>query len=182
MTVSSTDDLVVLGRIASAYGIKGWVKILSHTDPRQGILDYSPWLIKTRDGGWEKLDLVASRVHGKGVVARIVGCEDRTAAEQYRGMEIAVKSEQLPDLGEEEYYWRELEGLKVVVTEEDRDPVVLGRVAHVMATGANDVLVVKGCEDSLDQRERLLPYLWDQVIKEVDLDAGKIRVDWDPDF
>ncbi len=182
MVVSSTDDLIKLGHIASAYGLKGWVKILSHTDPRQGIIDYNPWYIRMKGGSWEKLNLEASKVHGKGIVARISGCEDRTAAERLRGAEIAIKPEQLPNLDEDEYYWRELEGLRVFAVNEGADSVMLGCVSQVMATGSNDVLVVKGCDGSLDDKERLLPYLWSQVVKKVDLDAGEIWVDWDPDF
>lgn len=163
--------MVPVGTVAGLYGVRGWVKVVSHTDPRENLLGYSPWYL----GGpevWETRRLVAGRVHGKGLVAQIEGCEDRDQAAALLGQTIAVRHDQLPGLPNGEFYWSDLEGLKV----ETLDGTLLGTVDHLFETGANDVLVVVG------ERERLLPYVWDQVIRGVDLDAGIMRVDWDPDF
>ena len=99
----------------------------------------------------------------------------------YQGTEIAIRKEQLQELEAGDYYWHQLEGLQVIAGGE-QDPVLLGAVSHMMATGGNDVMVVRPCEGSIDERERLLPYLPEQVIKQVDLAAGKVLVDWDPEF
>lgn len=163
--------MVVLGRISGVYGVKGWVRIYSYTSPRANILDYSPWFLKGR-AGWERRELEKGRPHGKGVVAKIKGCDDRDRAAELVHREIAVERSQLPETGPGEYYWADLKGLKVFTL----DGVDLGTVDHLFETGANDVIVVTG------ERERLIPYLWGDVIREVDLDAGVMTVDWDPEF
>lgn len=180
MQSSLTDEPVLLGYIAAAYGIKGWVKVVSNTEPKEALLEYSPWLIRHKGSSWKQITLVSGKVHGKGLVVQLSGCNDRLAAEQYRGTEIAIKSEQLPELAEDEFYWRDLEGLNVVVA--GVEPILLGKVAYMLATGANDVLVIKGCDGSIDNKERLVPYLWGQVIQSVNLDVGEIQVNWDPEF
>jgi 16S rRNA processing protein RimM len=164
--------LVSLGRITGPFGIAGWIKVHSDTEPRDNIVRYSPWLL-SGPGRLETRRVERGRRHGKGVVAKLVGCDDRDAAESLRGLQIAVRRNQLPaTVAEGEFYWADLEGLSVL-TEEGVD---LGRVHHLFETGANDVLVVRG------ERERLIPYLWQQVVVEVDLEAGIMRVDWDPEF
>lgn len=164
-------DLVTVGRICGLYGVRGWVRVFSHTDPREGIVRYSPWYLRL-GGEWREVRLAEGRRQGKGVVARLEGCEDRDQAARLMGAEIAVRRDQLPPLPPGEYYWTDLEGLRVVT----REGVELGVVARLMETGANDVLVVRG------ERERLVPYLPERVVLEVDLEGGVIRVDWDPDF
>lgn len=181
MSQSSRDDLVVLGQIGAAYGIKGWVKINSHTQPQEGIFDYDGWYIKS-GREWRPVKVAASRQHGKGLIAQLDGCDDRNAAELLRNAEIAVESSQLPELAEGEYYWSQLEGLSVITGNEAGNDILLGKVSHLMATGSNDVLVVRSCKDSIDKRERLLPLVMEHVVKQIDLEAGQIRVDWDPDF
>jgi 16S rRNA processing protein RimM len=164
-----SDRRVVLGRISGVYGVRGWVKVFSDTRPREGILRYSPWLLGDAK---EPKAVLEGRLQGKGVVARIAGCEDRDQAAALLDQEIAVPRDRLPPPSADEFYWVDLEGLEVI-TEEG---TVLGMVDHLFSTGANDVLVVSG------DRERLLPFAWDEVIRDVDFEAGRIRVDWDPDF
>jgi len=160
---------VVLGRIAGVYGVKGWVKVVSDTDPRESILRYAPWLV----GPEETIRrVVEGRCHGKGIVARLDGCEDREQAALLVGREIAVTRDQLPPARAEEFYWIDLEGL-AVVTDQGVD---LGCVHHLFSTGVNDVLVVRG------ERERLVPFAWGDVVKDVDFTRRRIEVDWDPEF
>lgn len=159
---------VVLGRIVGVYGVRGWVRVLSETEPREAILGYSPWLL----GGSEPLRVVEGRRHGKGVVARLAGCEDRDQAATLVDQEIAVERDQLPPPSPDELYWVDLEGLQVW----GPDGVYLGIVDHLFSTGVNDVLVVSG------ERERLIPFAWGDVIQSVDFEGGRIEVDWDPDF
>mgnify|MGYP000203095277 CR=1 FL=1 len=177
MSGNNLDDKTVLGRVSSVYGVKGWVKIYSYTDPMENILTYSPWLLKIK-GEWKPVEVEASKQHGKGLIAKLAGVDDRDVARTCDGVGIAVESERLPDLEEGEFYWSQLENLKVYT----ESGVLLGKVSHLMETGANDVLVVKGNAESIDRNERLIPYLPDQVIKEIDLETGTIRVDWDPEF
>jgi len=169
-----THQFIVVGKISAAFGIKGWVKINSFTDPIDNILQLKPWYLQARQPHqhWNRVKVIAGRTHGKQIVAQLEGVNDRNQAELMRGLEIAVKRDQLPETQEDEYYWVDLEGLKVVT----RDGVDLGVVDSLLATGANDVLVVKG------ERERLIPYVMKEFVLDVDLDAGKIVVDWDPDF
>jgi 16S rRNA processing protein RimM len=163
---------VTLGRVSGAYGVRGWLKIHSETEPRENIVRYSPWYLG-RAGQRREWTVAEGRVHGKGVVARLDGCDDRDRAESLVGAEIAVLREQLPEpTGPGEFYWADLVGLRV----ETIDGVDLGRVERLFETGANDVIVVQG------DRERLIPYLWERVVRDVDLDAGSMRVDWDPEF
>lgn len=160
---------LVLGRIVGVYGVRGWVRVFTETEPREAILGYSPWLLGPHH---EPRVVVAGRRHGKGVVARLAGCEDRDQAIALVDQEIAVDRDQLPPSLPDEPYWTDLEGLEVWTL----DGVRLGVVDHLFSTGVNDVLVVLG------DRERLLPFAWGDVVSAVDLDQGRIEVDWDPDF
>lgn len=161
--------MVVLGRIAGVYGVRGWVHVYSETDPIENILGYGPWYVGKSDRAVEPLE---GKRHGKGLVARLSGCDDRDQAAALVGAEIAVRRDRLPPPSADEFYWFDLEGL-AVETAEGRN---LGRVDHLFATGANDVVCVKG------DRERLIPFVWGDVIKDVDFAGGRILVDWDPDF
>ncbi|MEJ2394632.1 MAG: ribosome maturation factor RimM [Candidatus Thiodiazotropha sp.] len=167
----SDDEMLILGRISGLFGVKGWVKIYSHTSPREGILSYKTLYLK-REGGWQAFELAAGQAQGKGVVAKLAGYDDRDQAATLIGLDIAIKRDQLPKLDAGEYYWTDLEGLRV----ENLEGVDLGVVSYLFETGANDVLVVKG------ERERLIPYTQGMAVKEVDLQAGRILVDWDPEF
>jgi 16S rRNA processing protein RimM len=161
---------VILGRVTGLYGVKGWIKVHSYTEPREAILDYKDWLL-LRDSGSQAVKLAEGKRHGKTVIARIDGVDDRDAAAGYVGNDISVARQRLPNTGRGEYYWADLEGLKVV----HGDGRILGKVAYLLATGANDVLVVQG------DQEILIPFVQDEVIKDVDLAAGVISVDWEWD-
>ncbi|WP_207063650.1 ribosome maturation factor RimM [Motiliproteus sp. SC1-56] len=171
------ERLVTLGKVTSVYGVRGWVKIYSHTEPMDNILSYSPWQIKL-EGRWQAVEVEQGKRHGKGLVAKLAGSEDREQARRYCGAEIAVERSRLPGLAPGEFYWHQLEKLNVVTESGEK----LGRVDHLIPTGSNDVLVVKGNAESVDRRERLIPYLPEQVVKEINLETGTIRVDWDPEF
>ncbi|SEQ36850.1 16S rRNA processing protein RimM [Ectothiorhodospira magna] len=164
-------EWITLGRIAGVYGVKGWVRIFSGTEPREGIMDYDPLYLQV-NGEWQVFKVEAGRVHGKGLVAKLAGIDDRDAAAALIDAAIGVRAEQLAPLPPGEYYWADLVGLEVI----NLAAVSLGKVESLMETGANDVLVVRG------DRERLIPYIRGQVIHQIDLAAGIIHVDWDPDF
>ncbi len=161
---------VVLGRISGLYGVKGWVKVFSYTEPREAILGYRACLLG-QEGRWEPARIAEGRRHGKGVVVRIAATEDRDAAAKLVGAEIAVARAELPAPAAGEYYWADLEGLRVL----RRDGSELGIVAYLMATGAHDVMVVQG------DAETLIPFVPDEIVLDVDLVSGVIRVDWEWD-
>ncbi len=173
-------NLVNIGRVTTVFGVKGWLKVHSNTEPPERILDYSPWWLKTRHGV-KKVEIDDGRPHGTAFVVHVKGLDDRELARDYCQVDIAVELDQIPTLDEGEFYWYQLHGLHVV-SEYAGQSVNLGVVQRLMETGANDVLVVQGDVDSVDQRERLIPYIPELYVKSVDLVAGKMVVEWDPEF
>lgn len=166
---SANERKIILGRISDAHGVKGWVKVLSYTEPREAIIDYRPWLLGADEAPFEPLE---GARHGKTVIARLEGVDDRDTAESLAGQAIAVDRRQLPDPGEQQYYWADLIGLEVVL----EDGESLGTIDAMMATGANDVMVVEGT------RQRLIPFIKDHTVLDVDLGSRKVTVSWDRDF
>lgn len=164
---------IEIGEISGVHGVRGWVKIYSYTQPRENVLRYSPWRIRHR-GEEHVMKVMEGRRQGRIVVARLQGIETREQAEALRGARIGIERSQLLPLAEGEYYWADLIGLEVI----DSGGRNLGKVTNLMETGANDVLIVRG----QDGREILIPWIRQRVIQEVDLAAGVIRVDWDPDY
>lgn len=162
--------MVVMGRIATPYGVRGWVNILPDTEYLDSLFDYPVWWINTANG-WQEYPVEEAKVHSDHLVAKLQGIADRDLAFALKGKLIAVPREQLPEPEADEYYWSDLVGLEVSNTQ----GVAFGKIAGLFETGANDVMVVKG------ERERLIPFI-DQVVLEVDLAARKILVDWDADF
>ena len=167
---------VTLGRVAGAYGVKGWLKVISFTRPESNILDYPRWWIAKGEGFETKL--LEGRVHGRGLVAQISGHDglpvtDRNIAESLIGSEIQVQRGELPPLQAGEYYWHDLIGLKV----ESEQGAALGEVIEVTSNGAQDVLVVKDAET-----ERLIPFVQGPIIKSVDKDRNLIVADWLPEY
>jgi len=173
-------DQITVGKITSVFGVKGWVKVYSYTTPIENIFDYQPWTVKTPSGD-KSVKVDQWQKHGKGLIAHIAGVDDRDIAQQYCQSDCVVAQERLPALEEGEYYWSQLTGLRVVSTY-NGEPEFLGKVQRLIETGANDVLVVRGCKGSLDDKERLIPYVPEQYILKVDVAGNEILVDWDPEF
>lgn len=169
--MTDNGNRIVLGRVTGLFGVRGWVKVFSSTQPREGIAKYSPWQLRLGDE-WRSFVVESGQSQGKGVIAKLEGVDDRDAAAALMGADIAIWREQLPAPREGEIYWADLEGLEVETVEGE----VLGRVSHLLETGANDVLVVRG------ERERLIPFVREQVVREIDLQGGRLVVDWDPEF
>lgn len=174
---AGSEQVLKVGRVLTAFGIKGWVKIHSDTEPRENILAYRPWYL-WRDNRWQAVEVVEGQAHGKGVVARLRGVDDRNAAELLRGVDIGIPVHSLPALSEGEFYWRDLIGLQVV----NAEGILLGVVDHLLETGANDVMVVRPCEGSVDGEQRLVPWVLGQVVQRVEKDAKRIIVDWGVDY
>ncbi|MEO1889922.1 MAG: ribosome maturation factor RimM [Cycloclasticus sp.] len=167
------DDVAWLkvGHISGVFGVKGWLKIFANTDKKENILSYKPWYVE-RGKVRKAVKVKAGKPHGKTVIVLLEGVDDRNEAERWVGSDIYITAEQLPDLRKGEFYWSDLIGLNVVsITGEQ-----FGVIDHMLETGANDVIVVKG------DRERLIPFVLEQVVKSVDLLEQKMVVDWDADF
>lgn len=169
--VEAPSGCVLMGEIAGVFGVRGWVKVHSFTQPVENILQYLPWQLHL-NGQWRTVEIAESKVQGQGVVVRLAQCDDRDIAMRYVKAPIAVQRHQLPAAPTGEYYWADLLGMQVVTVQ----GMALGTVHHLFETGANDVVVVRG------ERERWIPYLRDYVVKEVDVAQRRIVVDWDPEF
>lgn len=164
----SADRRIVVGKIVGLYGVQGWVKLESFTQPRVQIFSYRPWFV-----GEKEIDAAHGREQGKGLVAHLPGFDDRDAAATLIGAEIRIPRAALPNATPGEFYWADLEGVSVV----SKQGVALGTVSHLFSTGANDVMVVKD-----GPRERMIPFVQGQFVESVDLEQSRITVDWDPDF
>ncbi len=165
------EKLVCLGEISGVYGLDGWVKVFSHTEPRSQVFRYPVWQVGS-EKHVEPMTLIAGRPQGKTLVGQLQGIGTPEQARTLVGKLILVPRSELPSLPAGEFYWTDLEGLAV----KNMDGSEFGRVARVFATGANDVLVVNG------ERERLIPFVLGQYVLEVDLKQGSMLVDWDPEF
>lgn len=165
-------DYINAGQISGVFGVKGSVKVFSHTDPRENILRYSPWLLKKNDQT-RQIKVVSGQRQGLNVVASLEGIQDRDQAVELMGWDILIHKSQLPKPKQGEYYWLDLIGLEVKNLQDE----YLGKVDHLLETGANDVLVVLDGET-----ERLIPFLQSSTVLNIDLQAGVMIVDWDADF
>jgi 16S rRNA processing protein RimM len=168
---ANLNKLVVLGRISGVFGVKGWVKVHSYTDPRDNVVAYPVWTIRQR-GVDRAVEVEDGRGHGGNVVAKLRGVDDPEQARGLMGAEIFVARALLPACEPGEYYWTDLEGLEVRTPSGER----MGVVDHLVATGSNDVLVVIGAT------EQLIPFVLGDVIRSVDLEAGVIVADWSPEL
>jgi 16S rRNA processing protein RimM len=162
--------VVVVGRFGAPYGVKGWLSVLSYTEPLDNIITYRPWLIE-RHGEWCELRVVRARPHGRKFLAEIDGVTDRDAAQKLVGHVIGVPEAALPATDEGEYYWKDLIGLDVV----NEQGVRIGAVAELFETPANDMIVVRD-----DAMEVLIPFVA-RVVKRVDVTRRQILVDWQHD-
>lgn len=162
---------ILLGRVTAVYGVKGWIKVHSYTHPRENIVHFRRWTLRQGD---ERAPVAVEdgRPQGRTVVAKLLEIDDRDEARALIGAEITVERDDLPPCGPDEYYWADLEGLDVRSASGD----ALGHVDHLFATGAHDILVVAG------DRQRLIPFVMQRVVQEVDMRRGLIVVDWDSDY
>lgn len=164
-------DRVIVGRVRGLFGVGGWLRVQSHTEPTDNILSYNPWQLGLGEN-WVDATVDEGRLHGKGVVAKLSVCADRDRARRFIDADVAIARDQLPTTAKDEFYWSDLIGLLVAT----QAGVELGKVDHLIETGANDVLVVRG------EEEVLIPFIWGSVVTDVDLQGGRLTVDWDPTY
>jgi len=156
----------VVGKLGSTYGIRGWLRIYSSTEQAESIFEYQPWFLKIK-GEWQPTELENWRHHNHEIIVKLKGVDDREVAQTLANVEIGV------DLS------HDLIGCSVV----NLEGYAMGTVTEMMETGSNDVLVVKGnTKDAFGKQERLIPFLYEQVVKRVDLTTKTIEVDWDAGF
>lgn len=174
----NTDNLIIMGKLGSSYGIRGWLRVFSFTEDPNNIFDYKPWYIQ-RAGKWQEVTVESFKPHNQDTIVKLIGIEDRDEANALTNIEIYVDAQKLPTLEAGDFYWRDLIGCKVVTI----NGYDLGLVTDLMETGSNDVLVVKAnLRDAFGAKERLIPYVEEQFIKHIDLSTKCITVDWDPAF
>jgi 16S rRNA processing protein RimM len=166
----ASDRIVVLGKIAGTFGVKGWVKIKSHTEPVENILGYEVWQVGRPDQ-WQPAVVEEARVTDKGVLAKLEGLESPEEARLKVGLEIGVWRSEMPPPEPGEYYLSDLEGIDAVSA--SGEP--LGRVDHFRSTPGGTILIVRG------EQELWIPFVKERIVK-VDLDARRIVLDWSADW
>lgn len=164
-------DYLIVGSLGSSFGIKGWSKVQSFTEPEENILTYKK-LYFLINGKWQTTTIEESKCHGTHILMKLQGCDNPEMAKTYTGTKIAITRDQLVSPKKDEYYWVDLEGCEVFTTK----GYLLGRVDYLLDTGANDILVIQG------ERERLVPFILHRYVTDVDIKNKKITVDWDPEF
>lgn len=183
------EDIVVVGRLGSPYGIQGWLHLQSFTTPAKNLLTYQPWFIQAPHSSvWRSLPQPQCRQHKKGFVTKLEGIADRDMAANVTGSLVGVSPDAFPAPEvSNEYYWRDLVGCAVV----NEHGLKLGEVDHLLETGAHDVLVIKRAglpaehkdkdKDDLADEHLLIPFAAEYVT-EVNVAAGTVTVNWDPDW
>ena len=167
---------IIVGRLGAPHGVKGEIKIQSFTAVAENLFNYGPlWFLQNQR--WRPLALNNWHRHGKNFIATIDQVNDRETAALFTNCDIAINASQLPEASADEMYWHQLQGMQVITTGQQ----LLGQVEQVLATGANDVLAVSPNADSIDNRQRLLPYI-SQVVQTVNTGSNTIIVDWDSEF
>jgi len=168
----SESNRVIVGKITGVFGVRGWVKIYSYTEPASNILHYSPWQLE-HQGQWHTVEVQEGQEHGKGLIAHLKNYDDRDQVARWVGTDICVARSQLPQINDGEYYWTDLIGLTVLTA----TGATLGKVTHLLETGANDVVAVQD-----GTTEHLIPFVLDEVILKIDLTAKTLLVNWDTTF
>jgi 16S rRNA processing protein RimM len=184
------DDLIELGRIQDAWGIKGWVRIQPHSADTDALFASSSWYLSPPEArfargfgvfsGTVRVQVAEIKAHADGVVARLEAVDDRNTAESLKGVRIHLPRSAFPATPEGEYYWVDLIGLTVV----NRQGEPMGVVRDLMPTGPNSVLVLEYTEtvDGQPQvAERMIPFVA-AYVDEVDQAARRITVDWGIDY
>lgn len=165
----SNPSYIVIGKFGATYGIHGWIKILAYTEFGENILNYQPWYIQRTPDTWTPISIEDGRLHNNGVIVKPSNVHTPEEARLLTGYTIAITRDQLPPLKKNEFYWSDLIGITVI----NQHGETLGKIAYLMETGSNDVIVVKG------EKEHAIPYLMDTVIKSIDLDKREMHVDWE---
>lgn len=167
MPTDNNPELIPIGRFGAPFGVRGWIKVNSFTHPIENILEYSPWQVED-----QTIAIEDGKVHSQIIIAKLPNCNDRDLAQLYTNKIIAIPRAKLPPAQTNEYYWLDLLNLTVTNVKGEK----LGIVEEVIATGANDVLVIKD-----NNKKTYIPFT-KPYIQKVDLDQQEIIVDWELDW
>lgn len=171
VSMNKEAGFIIIGKIGATYGVRGWLKIHSYTEYGASILDYTPWYLSGENDHYRKIEIEQGQMHGNGIIAKLAGINTPEEARLLTGQTISILRSQLPELKKDEYYWSDLIGLTVI----NKNGETYGKVIYLMATGSNDVLVIKGN----DNKEHAIPYLFGNIITKIDLAKQEIHVDWE---
>ena len=163
-------EKVVIGRVSSPHGLKGWLKILSYTDPVENIFSYKKILLKKKND-YLPFEVENYSISGKIIRMKLKGIDDRNQSEDIAECEILINRSDLPEISSDSYYWADLIGFQI----KKESGEVLGILDSLLETGSNDVMVVIG----ISNNRILIPFINRDVIKTVDLESKIIIVDWD---
>jgi 16S rRNA processing protein RimM len=155
-----------MGRVAGAYGVRGWVKVAPDGGAEEGLARAKEWWIDAL-----AYEVTEAKIHSATVVGRLAGIDAREQALALKGRSVSVRREALPEPGEGRYYLADLVGLEVVNGQGE----ALGVVKQTYSNGAHDVIEVAG------DRKRLIPWV-PAIVKEVDLARKRVRVEWGADW
>jgi len=169
--MDETQQRLIVGKFGAPFGVHGWVKIHSATDPIKAILDYQPWYIKLNEA-WKPLTLITYKIHNKGLIAQIEGYDNPETVSELKNLEIYVLKTTLPKLSDDEIYWADLEGMQVY----NKTGVHLGKIDHLISTGSNDVMIIIG------ERRHLIPFIRNDVVININKEKQEVLVDWDENF
>lgn len=176
------EDAVEVGRIADAWGVKGWFKVIAYSADPEALFTAKQWFLLPAEKGAKHfagtvlLPIKQVRPHSDTIVATSPAVADRNAAEALRGARVFVAREHFPKTDDGEYYWVDLMGLHV----RNREGVALGVVKDLLATGPQTTLVL-AYEEAGKERERMIPFV-DAYIDSVDVPGKTIIADWQPDY
>ncbi len=170
--MQENENPIIVGRIGGVYGVRGWLKIESYTRPKENIFTYFPWLIHV-NSSWKEVDIEETQQRGSArLLVKMTGIDTPEEAREYVHCELAVTQAVFPALNEGEYYWHDLIGLVVF----NQDEINIGEIKDIVETGANDVLVIK--KSGGNKAKTLIPLVMDVYIKQVDLIAKTMHVEW----
>jgi len=170
LTPHSDEKKLLVGKINGFFGVQGWIKIFSYTEPRKNILKYQPWYF-IDDGTYKAIEMTTGRKQSKTIVAHLKGIDNKDQAVQLIGKSLYIDKDQLPQLDDNEHYWHELVGFRVI----NKDGIDLGVADYLVDTGSNNVLVIKG------NKEYWIPYIEPYLVS-IDKKNRVINVDWDENF
>lgn len=181
------DDAIEVGRVLDAWGIKGWVRILSHSADAQALFASRRWFLQPSEKALPGkphvvppvLKILSVRDHGDGIVAQAEGVSDRNGAEALKGARIFVSRSLFPEPGDDEFYWVDLIGMRVV----HQDGRTVGEVIDLIDTGPHCVLRIlpEGKTAPVKPDEEILIPFVNAFVGTVDKAARTIQVDWDLD-
>jgi len=179
-------DAIEVGRIADAWGIKGWFKVLPHSASPEALFSTKRWYLLPPErpmkaampwSGALLLKIKEAKDHSDSVVATSLDIVDRNAAEALRGARVFVPRSSFPTAGQDEYYWVDLIGLDVY----NREGESMGQVKELLSTGPQTVLVLTYTDAEAKEAERMIPFVA-AFIEAVDLPGRRITVDWQADY